>query len=177
MLQHPLQEAFGLNEKPVEHEKLNTWRENFEGVQYFHPETGMIISGAIDDLWQNDQGEYVVVDYKATAKSEPVVSLDEEWQDTYKKQMEVYQWLLRRNGLKVSNTGYFVYCTGKPDEESFDGKLEFDISIIPYQGDDSWVEPVIKQIKETLEKDEIPSADPKCDYCRYREVLKKAEGC
>jgi 2-isopropylmalate synthase len=42
---------------------------------------------------------------------EQVKDLDQEWQDSYKRQMDVYQWLLRQNGLKVSNTGYFVYCT------------------------------------------------------------------
>jgi hypothetical protein len=46
------------------------------------------------------------------------------WKDDYKKQMEVYHWLLRQNGLNTSNTGYFVYCTGRPDEKAFDEKDE-----------------------------------------------------
>ena len=55
---------------------------------------------------------------------------DADWQDGYKRQMEIYQWLLRKNGLDVSDTGYFVYCNGKTDKEAFDGKLEFDIEFI-----------------------------------------------
>jgi hypothetical protein len=51
--------------------------------------------------------------------------------------MEVYQWLLRQNGHKVSNTGYFVYCNGKKDRKAFDGKLDFDITLIPHKGNDS----------------------------------------
>jgi len=46
------------------------------------------------------------------------VTLDAEWQDGYKRQMEIYQWLLRQNGLKVSDTGYFVYCNGKTDRKA-----------------------------------------------------------
>ncbi|RMD51168.1 hypothetical protein D6827_02725 [Candidatus Parcubacteria bacterium] len=166
--QHPLQEKYGINAIPIDHAKLNMWRDNFSGVQCLHEPTGLTVSGAIDDLWFDpDTGEYIVVDYKATAKEEQVIALDKEWQDSYKRQMEVYQWLLRQNGLPVSNTGYFVYCTGKLDNKAFDGKLEFDIALIPYIGDDSWVEGVLEQIKETLESSTIPESSPQCDYCRY----------
>ena len=84
----------------------------------------------MDDLWKNAQGELIVVDYKSTSK-DGEVNIDAEWQGAYKRQMEFYQWLLRKNGFKVSDTGYFVYCNGRRDREAFDGKLEFDIKIIP----------------------------------------------
>ncbi len=84
--------------------------------------------------------------------------------------MEVYQWLLRQNGYKVSNTGYFVYCNGIKDKEAFDAKLEFDVTLIAYEGDDSWVEKAIIDAKECLMNENIPEANPDCDYCRYFEV-------
>ncbi len=172
---HPLMKEYGLSAVPAQHEKIDTWRENFEGVICQHDPTGMTISGAIDDLWVNDAGEYIVVDYKATAKSEPVKSLDAPWQDGYKRQMEVYQWLLRQNGLKVSDTGYFVYCTGRPDAEAFDGKVEFDVHLIPYTGSDDWVEDRLMEIKACLEVDEMPESGADCDYCKYRRELAKVE--
>jgi hypothetical protein len=46
------------------------------------------------------------------------------------------QLLLRQNGLKVSNIGYFVYCTGKMDRQAFDKKIEFDINLIEHKGND-----------------------------------------
>ena len=46
--------------------------------------------------------------------------LDADWQDGYKKQIEFYQWLLRGNGFKVSDTGYFVYCNGLKNKDVFD---------------------------------------------------------
>ena len=127
----------------------------------------MLISGAIDDLWINSKGEHIVVDYKATAKNEPITELDGKWHETYKRQIEVYQWLLRKNELTVSNTGYFVYCTGKYDQKTFDNKIEFDIKLIPYVGDDSWVEPTISAIKKCLESEEIPKSGAKCEHCAY----------
>ncbi len=167
---HPLIEKYGVDARPVTHEKLDEWRENFKGVRYEHPKTGLTIMGAIDDLWINSKDEYIVVDYKATSKDGKIEKLDQGWQIGYKRQMEVYQWLLRQNGYKVSNTGYFVYCNGIKDKEAFDAKLEFDVTLIAYEGDDSWVEKAIIDAKECLMNENIPEANPDCDYCRYFEV-------
>jgi hypothetical protein len=86
-----------------------------------------------------------------------------EWQDGYKRQMEVYQWLFRKNGFKVSKTGYFVYCNGSTEGEVFDGKLEFNIKLLPYKGEDKWVEGT------------IPKAWKECDYCEYVEERGRVE--
>lgn len=165
---HPFQEEFKIDAKPAPHELLNTWRENFEGVMYNDPETGMTISGAIDDLWINSIGEYIVVDYKATAKDAPKTELTVGgYDDAYRKQMEIYQWLLRKNGLKVSDTGYFVYCTGRANQKTFDKKIEFDVHVIPYKGNDKWVEGVIQEIKKCLDSDKIPNSGDACEYCLW----------
>lgn len=157
---HPLIEKYGVDARPVPHEDLDKWRHNFTGVRFLHKPTNLLIFGAIDDLWQNSKGEYIVVDYKATAKSEEITELDKDWHDGYKRQMEIYQWLLRQNGYKVSDTGYFVYCNGKTDREAFDGKLDFDITLIPYTGNADWIEQTIFDIHKCLNTDKIPSAGP-----------------
>ena len=77
------------------------------------------VSGGIDDLWMNPAGELLIVDYKATAK-DAEVTLDAQWQDGYKRQVEIYQWLFRRNDFKVAKTTYFVYGNGKADRKAFD---------------------------------------------------------
>ena len=164
---HPLIEKYGVDARPVAHDDLDKWRHNFTGIQYLHKPSNLLIFGAIDDLWQNSKGEYIVVDYKATSKNEDITELNKDWQDGYKRQMEVYQWLLRQNGYKVSSTGYFVYCNGQTDRKAFDGKLEFDITLIPYTGNDSWVEKTIAEAHKCLNSNKIPDADPDCDYCNY----------
>ena len=171
--QHPLMKEYGLDAIPFEHQDIDVWRDNFNGVQFRHKETGMIISGAIDDVWiDNKTKELIVVDYKATSKDEKV-TLDAPWQDGYKRQMEVYQWLLRKNGFGVSDTGYFVYANGRKDEKAFDAKLEFDIDVIPYTGNDNWVDGAIQKIHKCLEDSRVPKAGSECDYCPYREVVGK----
>src|SRR5438105_1204329 len=47
--QHPLQKKYNIDAKPVAHDKLNIWRENFQGVQAIHEPTNLLITGAIDD--------------------------------------------------------------------------------------------------------------------------------
>ncbi len=85
--------------------------------------------------------------------------------------MEVYQWLLRMNGYSVSRTGYFVYCNGQTDREMFKGKLEFDITLIPYNGDNSWVDKTVNDIYACLMHSQIPDAKAGCDYCAYRTAV------
>jgi PD-(D/E)XK nuclease superfamily len=169
---HPLMKAYGLDAVPFAHAKIDEWRDALRaGIQYKHPETGMTISGGIDDVWVRPNGELIIADYKATSKEEEV-NLDADWQDGYKRQMEVYQWLFRKNGFPVSDTGYFVYANGMTDREAFDAKLEFDIKLIPYTGDDSWVEGVISSIKVCLDDPRIPKASDSCDYCLYVDTVK-----
>jgi len=171
--QHPLIEKYDVDAKPVVHEKLDDWRQNFVGVQYLHKPTNLLVFGAIDDLWINSKGEYIVVDYKSTSKMEEITELDKDWQDGYKRQMEIYQWLLRHNEYKVSDTGYFVYCNGITDRKAFDAKLEFDVTLIAYEGNDNWVEKAIKDAHKCLNGDSIPEAGEDCDYCAYREAVKE----
>ncbi|MBI5133846.1 MAG: PD-(D/E)XK nuclease family protein [Candidatus Taylorbacteria bacterium] len=171
---HPLMQTYGVDAIPFAHSEMNTWRENFEGIQCVHKETGLLISGAVDDVWVNPAGELIVVDYKSTSKDEKV-NLDAEWQDGYKRQMEVYQWLLRRKGFTVSDTGYFVYANGLRDRKAFDAKLEFEVTLIPYKGNDSWVDAAIVRAKACLDKDELPKADPTCDYCNFRKLAIQVE--
>ncbi len=164
---HPLIERYGVDARPVAHKDLAMWRDTFKGIQFLHKPSNLYVFGAIDDLWIDSKGEYIIVDYKSTSKNEEITVLDKDWQEGYKKQMEVYQWLLRQNGYQVSNTGYFVYCNAKTDREAFDAKLEFDLTLIPYIGDASWVENTLLDIKKCLDSDVIPESSKDCDYCSY----------
>lgn len=173
---HPLMQAYGLDAVPFDHAQIDAWRDALRrGVTYLHPPTNLLITGGIDDVWKNATGELIVVDYKATATSQQI-SLDDGYKSGYKKQVEVYQWLLRQNGFPVSPVAYFVFVNGQTDREAFDGKLEFDIQLISHTGDDRWVEPAIYQIHECLMNDNIPAAGNICEYCGYRAAAAQATG-
>lgn len=117
----------GLKLKPALHAELNSWRNNFKGVtRNYH---GIEFFGAIDDLWVDALNIHYVVDYKATSKVEEV-NLDADWQISYKRQVEFYQWLLRDNSLDVSNTAWFVYTNGIKDSRPFEDVLNFKTKLI-----------------------------------------------
>lgn len=162
---------------PFAHKDMDTWRHTFTGVVVLHKPTNLHVFGAVDDVWINADGELMVVDYKATSKDKDV-SIDSGWQISYKRQMEVYQWLLRQNGFKVSSTGYFVYTNARMDLDGFGDKLEFRTKLIPYTGNDDWVEPTLGEMKACMDGDMPPvgvsimgGVCEHCDYARRRTEL------
>ena len=173
---HPLMKTYTLPLVPFRHEKMDEWRENFVGVQHLHEPTNLLITGTVDDIWVNPETKEIhVVDYKATSK-DGGVGIDAEWQQGYRNQMEMYQWLLRRNGFSVSDTGYFVYANGRRDPAAFDGKLEFTVEIFPYTGSSAWVDAALQKIKACLAADQMPEAAETCDHCAYRAAASEVEG-
>ena len=169
---HPYIERLGLNAVPFQHEKLDKWRHNFSGVVYQHEELKLHLFGAVDDIWINlDTNELIVVDYKATSKNSEI-NLNADWQIGYKRQMEFYQYLLRKNGFKVSNTGYFVYCNGIRQKERFDEKLDFEIYLLDYTGNNDWIEKTLTNLVETIKGNDIPNHTEGCEHCAYQKKTK-----
>ena len=170
---HPLMTQFKVKAIPYAHKDLDTWRANFTGVSVVHEPTNLHIFGAVDDIWVDDDGKLIVVDYKATAKDKPVKQLGPQgtWQDMYRRQMEIYQWLLKQNGFEVSDTGYFVYATGTQDRDGFNNRVDFETHVFPHHGNSDWVEPTIIKMKQVMES-EMPAIGTAamggpCEHCEY----------
>ena len=70
--------------------------------------------------------------------------------------------------------GYWFYANATKDREAFDGRLDFELTLVPYKGSTDWVEDVLIALKKCLDSDEVPQAGADCDYCKYREVVGKA---
>jgi CRISPR/Cas system-associated exonuclease Cas4 (RecB family) len=175
---HPIMEQYGIDALPFQHPDLEEWRHNFTGVRTVHQPTNFELFGAVDDIWINAKGELHVVDYKSTSKDE-AITLEDKWKAGYKRQVEIYQWLLRQKGFAVSDTGYFVYANASKDREAFDGKLEFDVTVLEYVGDTGWIEDVIFNIKKVLDSEVMPAPHMDCEYCEYvmrRNRYEPAEG-
>lgn len=165
---HPLLIENDIPAIPFLHPQLDEWRDSLRrGIQFHVPDTNIILTGGIDDLWINIETQtLIIVDYKATSKA-GTVNLDAEWQVGYKRQIEIYQWLFRRNDFNVSDTAYFVYCNGLTTPERFDQQLRFEISLIPYVGKTDWVENVVRSSYDCLCAKAIPAHGNDCDFCQY----------
>ena len=171
---HELMREFGVDAVPFHHPQLDQWRENFTGIQFHHVPSNFLFTGAVDDVWQSPDGQLHIVDYKATS-SQKDITLDDEWKGGYKRQMEMYQWLFRRNGFRVSDLGYFVYVNGDASKEHFGGRLEFQMKILPYTGDDSWVEEALLEAHACLCRDIPPAPAAACEWCLYRSAAESVE--
>ena len=189
----PIMESYGLDYlRPFYHKDLRKWENSLHfglDCHHFntiHEKTNILLGGGIDDVWENIQsGELHVVDYKSTAQmSKTPKPLDEsfiaqpedekqpDYKASYRRQMEIYQWLLRRKGFNVSNTGFFVYVDGQHINEtgmidnvdSQTAWMKFNTAIIKYEGDDVWVEKALYKAKETLQKDICPEHTSGCEF-------------
>jgi len=157
---HYLIKKFNIDAIPYKCNQINTWRTNFTGIQFHHKPTDFLVFGAVDDVWVNPDGELIVVDYKATGAKEYKIY------DSYKRQMEVYQWLLAMNGYKISKTGYFLFAKVDKEGGFAEGKLSFNFFLEPQEGDGSWIEQSLSDAKKTLEGS-IPPLKKDCKYCEF----------
>jgi hypothetical protein len=160
-LEHWIIKKNKIKARPFDCEEIDQWRHNFTGVQFEDRKNDFLVYGAVDDVWVNPKGELIVVDYKATGAKEHKIY------DSYKRQMEVYQWLLRKNGRKVSDTGYFLFCKANKEHGFPEGKLTFDLILEPLKGNSRWVPGAIRDAKKCFDKKKPPAAAKDCEYCPY----------
>lgn len=161
---HPVMEKFGIDAVPYKTPKIHEWRNNFNGVAHLHTTTDFLVFGAIDDVWVNPAGELMVVDYKATGANQHQIY------DSYKRQIEIYQWLLRQNKFQVSPLGYFVFARVSKTNGFGMGEavLPFNLFVESYEGDDTWLPNALSGAREIVDSDTAPPAAAECEYCRYR---------
>lgn len=169
---HPMMITCGVEAIPFRHKEFLTWRDSTEGIRALHAKTNFLLFGIPDDIWVNDSGELIVVDYKATST---IATLTLDGRDSYKRQMECYQWLLRANGFSVSDTGYIVYANAIKDKDMFDRTLEFTIQMLPYEGSDRWIEDALMGAFDCLQADLPPPYVEDCEWCLYRRDAESVE--
>ena len=183
---------------PFEHEEFEQWTKSLQlGLRYEFEELNLIIGGGLDDVWHNTKTDEIhIVDYKSTAGSMNSskdglkrISLEGPYKEGYKRQMDVYTWILRKKGFKASNKGYFVYVNGDQhfedgmlNEDGSRGNMGFEVQLISYFVNTSWIEPTLKKLKECLDSKTCPEhaqtgfgykGDQPCEYLRLFDGMRE----
>ena len=167
---HPLFNKNNIDAIPFKHIEMGNWRKNNKGIRYYSEKYQYDFHGAIDDIWQKRNGELIIVDIKATSRR------NFNWNDTwnkydyprsYKRQLEMYQWLFKMNGFKVSNEAYIVYFNGLKNEKFFQNTLKFEPHFIKLNCSTDWVEQKIIETVDLLRSEIFPSPSHKCENCNY----------
>jgi hypothetical protein len=162
---------------PFQHEKMDYWRDALRGgISFLDENTNLEIHGGVDDIWlDKNKEELVVVDYKAQSKEGVVEKkdyLENKYHQGYKIQMDIYVYILRKMKFKVSDTAYFLVCNGLKTPEKFDATLHFDLTLVPYTTDTSWVKNKIVEMKKVLDAKDVPQINKNCEKCMFLETGK-----
>ncbi len=169
-ISHPILIQNNIDAIPFNHKNINIWRNNYKGLKYASEEYEYEFVGAIDDVWQKQNGDLIVADIKATSRN------NFDWNDTfqnyeypkaYKRQLEMYQWLFMKNGFNVAKEAYIIYFNGKKNEKFFENKLEFDTHLIKLNCSTDWVEPKIIETAQLLRSSSYPRPSSNCEQCNY----------
>ena len=117
---------------------LNKWRNNFEGIRYYDTELKATLFGAVDDVLQFESGELAPLDFKSTGSREVNIY------DSFQLQMDVYTYLLEKNGFSTPGKGYFAfYLVNK--EDGFINRLPFREELREVKTDSSRVPVLFKE--------------------------------
>jgi hypothetical protein len=141
---------------------INRWRNWRTGPQYQDKKLGAILFGALDDCLIDDQGLYIVLDYK-TRGSAPQRGKSKEY---YQTQLDSYNLMLDSNGYKVRDFGYLIYYY--PKQVLKKGLIEFNIKTVKVATKIARARKIFTEAVELL-KGPIPSKDGGCEYCSWLE--------
>lgn len=99
-------------------ELLKEWRSNFKGIRW-QDEQGNVLHGAIDNLLVKGK-KLVILDYKTRG-----FALKEDTADHYQNQMDIYNFLFRKNGYETEDYAYLLFYV--PKEVTETGEIIFDV--------------------------------------------------
>ena len=138
-------------------EKLNIWRNNFKGIEYKDKGSGILLRGAVDNILVKGK-KLVVLDYKT--RGFPV---KEDTHEHYITQMDLYNFLLRKNGFETENYTYLLFYY--PNKVTESGEVIFDTKLIKVQTDPKRGEKVFKDAIDLLQG-RRPRANKECAWCK-----------
>ena len=133
---------------------LDLFRNNRKGLEYKDPETGILLHGAIDNLLVKD-GKLVVLDYKTRG-----FPLKEDTHEHYQTQMDLYNFLLRKNGYKTEDYTYLLFYYPKEVLET--GEVIFDTKLIKIKTSAENGEKIFKKAIDVINGEEPKD---KCKWC------------
>ena len=157
---------------PISHNKLEEWKSSFKGASFLDDSTNLLVVGIIDDIWldrSTNKNHSVII--KSNSKKNQM-SYENIWPG-YWRQLSLYSYLLSKNLLPMSSTGILVFINTPTSMDQMENKKNFNLNIFEKILDFDWIQPTIKEISKTLNKETPPESSKKCKYCNYYYNIKK----
>ncbi len=140
-------------------ELLKIWRSNFKGIQYLDKKSNILLRGAVDNILTK-KDKLIVLDYKT--RGYPV---KEDTHEHYINQMDLYNFLLRKNKYKTENYTYLIFYY--PNKVTETGEVIFDTKLIKVKINPKRGEKVFKEAIKILQGKE-PKESKDCGFCKLR---------
>jgi hypothetical protein len=148
-------ELFGKDDD--EKELLRAWRNNLKGITYVDEE-GNILHGAVDNILVKD-GKLIVLDYKTRG-----YPLKEDTHEHYQDQMNIYNFLLRKNDYKTEDYALLLFYI--PKQVTDTGEVIFDTQLVKMKIDMNAAEILFRKAINLLKG---PCPKDGCDWCKLVE--------
>ena len=74
----------------------------------------------------------------------------------------------KKNSIKVGSTGILVYLNASEDIPNSSEIIDFQLLVFERELDQTWIEPTLDRIYQTLNYDKVPVSGNSCKYCRYQ---------
>jgi hypothetical protein len=138
-------------------ELLEVWRNNRKGIQWVDGE-GNILKGAVDNILQKGR-KLIVLDFKTRG-----FPLKEDTHEHYQDQMDIYNFLLRKNGFETEDYAYLLFY--HPDKVEKDGDVAFHIDLVKVEISVKNAEKIFMKAIKIL-KGEMPDCGEECEFCKW----------
>ena len=155
---HPLLVANNISASLFSNQELlDQWRTNFSGIRYFDAEVGATLFGAVDDILEFEDGKLAALDYKSTGSKVANVY------DRFQLQLDIYTYLLEKNGFKTPRKGYLAfYVVDKTN--GFQDRLPFKKELHEIDTNPDDVPGIFKEAVAVLRKDNPPPHSSDCKF-------------
>ena len=172
---HGIFKENNLNIKPFHHQDIEKWQNPFTGIQFLDEEHNFLLYGGVDDIMEDENGQFVVIDFKATAKAADILSQSDVYDNgsPNKRQLEIYSWLLQKNKFDVSSIGYLLYYNGDASKAHLGKEMHFRRTLVSFELNMEWISPLINDMHACLQEDQMPSQSEGCEKCLYLETAFK----
>ena len=138
-------------------ELLKIWKSNFKGIQWTDKK-GNLFRGAVDNILVKGK-KLVVLDYKTRG-----YPLKEDTHEHYQDQMDIYNFLLRKNDYQTEDYTYLIFY--HPHKVEPNGHVCFNTDIIKIKADVKNAEKIFKKALKVLEAD-MPKPSEECGFCKW----------
>ena len=139
-------------------ELLALWRNNFKGIQYTDEKSGILLRGAVDNILVKGK-KLIVLDYKTRG-----FPLKEDSHHYYQDQMNVYNFLLRKNGYETEDYSYLLFYM--PEKVIETGEFVFNTELVKMETHVKHAENLFQKAIDVL-NGKMPKSSKECGFCEW----------